>query len=89
MRLIKIIKAMFGIGNQEQTTLKVEPEIEVGNIVAFRRDGNSEASYGTVVAVKDYKAVIDTGTSIFHQTFILPFDEMIVITPKTQEQSND
>ena len=89
MRLIKRIKAMFGIGNQEQTTLKVEPEIEVGNIVAFRRDGSSEASYGTVVAVKGYMAVIDTGTSIFRQTFILPFDELIVIPSKEQEQSND
>lgn len=69
--------------------LKVESELEVGNTVAFRRGGNSEASYGAVVAVKGDKAVIDTGTSIFRQTFILPFDELIVITSKAQEQSND
>lgn len=57
--------------------------------MAFRRGKDSEASYGTVSAVKDGKAVIDTGASFFRETFILPFDELIVILPKTQEQSND
>ena len=89
MRLIKIIKTMFGVGKQEQMILKAEAEFEVGNTVAFKRGKDSEASYGTVVAVKDDKAVIDTGTSIFHQTFILPFDDLIIIPSKTQEQSND
>lgn len=89
MRLIKRIKAMFDVGNQEQIMLKAESEFEVGNTVAFRRSGSPEVSYGTAVAVKGDKAVIDTGMSIFRQTFILPFDELIVIPPKAQEQSND
>ncbi len=89
MRLIKRIKKVFGVGEQEQMIPKAEPEPKVGSIVAFRRGKDSEASYGTVVAIKDGKAVIDTSTSIFHQTFILPFDDLIVIPPKAQEQSND
>ncbi len=80
---------MFGVGEQEQMILKAEPELKAGSIVAFRHGKDSEASYGTVVAVKDGKAVIDTGASIFRQTFILPFDDLIVISPKAQEQSND
>lgn len=31
----------------------------------------------------------DTGASFFRETFILPFDELIVILPKTQEQSDN
>ena len=89
MELIKRIKATFGVGEQEQIILKAEPEFKAGDIVAFRHGKDTEASYGTVVAVKDGKAVIDTGASIFRQTFILPFDDLIVISPKAQEQSND
>lgn len=65
------------------------PVVSGDGVVAFRRGKDSEASYGTVSAVKDGKAVIDTGASFFRETFILPFDELIVILPKTQEQSND
>ena len=89
MTLIKRIKTIFGVDKQEQIILKVEPEPKVGSIVAFRRGKDSEAAYGTVSAVKDGKAVIDTGASFFRDTFILPFDKLIVIPPKAQEQSDD
>lgn len=88
MRLIKRIKMMFGVGEQEQTT-KAEPELEIGNIVAFRRGRALESSYGTVVAVKGDMAVVDTGRSSSRQMSVLTVDELIVIPPKTQEQSND
>lgn len=89
MKLIKRIKTTFGVDKQEQIIPKAEPEPKVGSIVAFRRGNNSEASYGTVSAVKDGKAVIDTGASFFRETFILPFDELIVISSRAQEQSDD
>ncbi|UOG66438.1 hypothetical protein LRM44_04070 [Candidatus Nanosynbacter sp. HMT-352] len=89
MKLIKRTKTIFGVDKQEQIIPKAEPELRVGNIVAFKRGKGSEASYGTVIAVKDGKAVINIGTSIFRQMFILPFDELIVISSRTQEQSND
>lgn len=89
MKLIKRIKTIFGVDKQEQIIPKAEPELRVGNIVAFKRGKGSEASYGTVSAVKDGKAVIDTGASFFRETFILPFDDLIVISPKSQEQSDD
>jgi hypothetical protein len=89
MKLIKRIKTIFGVDKQEQTILKAETEFKVGDIVAFRHGKDAEALYGTVIAIKDDKAVIDTGLSIFRQTFILPFDDLIVISPKAQEQSND
>lgn len=89
MKLIKRIKTIFGVDKQEQIMLKVEPELEAGNMVAFRRGRASESSYGTVVAVKGDMAVVDTGRSYSRQMSILTFDELIVIPPKSQEQSKD
>lgn len=89
MNLIKRIKTIFGVDKQTQIILEAEPEFKAGDIVAFRHGKDAEALYGTVIAVKGDKAIIDTGSSIFRQTFILPFDDLIVISPKAQEQSND
>lgn len=89
MELIKRIKAMFGVGEQEQMILKAEPELKIGNIVAFKRGRALESSYGTVVAVKGDMAVVDTGRSSSRQMSVLTVDELIVIPPEAQERSND
>lgn len=90
MRLIKRIKTMFGAGEQEQIVLRAESEFEVSNKVAFKNsDKPTEALRGYVVAIKGSEAVVEVKQLLGCQTFILPFDELIVIPSKAQEQSND
>ena len=66
------------------------PEIEVGDRVAFKHgDEPTEAMCGDVIAIKGGEAVVEVKQLLGCQAFILPFDKLIVIPPKTQEQSND
>ena len=67
-----------------------KPEIEVGDRVAFKHgDEPAEALCGDVIATKGSEAVVEVKQLLGCQAFILPFDKLIVIPPKTQEQSND
>ena len=66
------------------------PEIEVGDRVAFKHgDEPTEALCGYVIAIKGSEAVVEVKQLLGCQAFILSFDELIVIPPKAQEQSND
>ena len=66
------------------------PEVKVGDRVAFKHgDEPIEALCGDVIAIKGGEAVVEVKQLLGCQAFILPFDKLIVIPPKSQEQSND
>ena len=77
-------------GNDEKCAQSETPEIEVGDRVAFKHgDEPIEALCGDVIATKGSEAVVEVKQLLGRQAFILPFDKLIVIPPKSQEQSND
>ena len=77
-------------GTDEKCAQSETPEIEVGDRVAFKHgDEPTEALCGDVIATKGSEAVVEAKQLLGCQAFILPFDELIVIPPKSQEQSND
>ena len=72
--------------NDEKCAQFETPEIEVGDRVAFKHgDEPTEALCGDVIATKDSEAVVEVKQLLGCQAFILPFDKLIVIPPKTQE----
>ena len=74
----------------EKCTQSETPEIEVGDRVAFKHgDEPTEALCGDVIATKGSEAVVEVDQLLGYRAFILSFDKLIVIPPKTQEQSND
>ena len=76
--------------NDEKCAQSETPEIKVGDRVAFKHgDEPAEALCGDVIAIKGSEAVVEVKQLLGCQAFILPFDELIVIPPKSQEQSND
>ena len=78
------------IGTDEKCAQSETPEIEVGDRVAFKHgDEPIEALCGDVIAIKGSEAVVEVKQLLGRQAFILPFDDLIVIPPKSQEQSND
>ena len=77
-------------GTDEKCAQSETPEIEVGDRVAFKHgDEPIEALCGDVIAIKGSEAVVEVKQLLGRQAFILPFDDLIVIPPKSQEQSND
>ena len=77
-------------GTDEKCAQSETPEIEVGDRVAFKHgDEPAEALCGDVIAIKGSEAVVEVKQLLGYQAFILPFDKLIVIPPKSQEQSND
>ena len=76
--------------NDEKCAQSETPEIKVGDRVAFRHGNEpAEALCGDVIATKGSEAVVEVSQLLGRRAFILPFDKLIVIPPKTQEQSND
>ena len=76
--------------NDEKCAQSETLEIEVGDRVAFKHgDEPIEALCGEVIAIKESEAVVEVKQLLGRQAFILPFDKLIVIPPKAQEQSND
>ena len=76
--------------NDEKCAQPETPEIEVGDRVAFKHgDEPTEALCGDVIATKGSEAVVEVSQLLGRRAFILPFDKLIVIPPKSQEQSND
>ena len=76
--------------NDEKCAQSETPEVKVGDRVAFKHgDEPAEALCGDVIATKGSEAVVEVSQLLGRRAFILPFDELIVIPPKTQEQSND
>ena len=74
----------------EKCAQSEKPKVKVGDRVAFKHgDEPAEALCGDVIAIKGSEAVVEVKQLLGYQAFILPFDELIVIPPKTQEQSND
>lgn len=62
------------------------PGVKFGDRVAFKHgDEPTEALCGDVIAIKGSEAVVEVKQLLGCQAFILPFDELIVIPPKTQE----
>ena len=77
-------------GTDEKCAQSETPETKVGDRVAFKHgDEPAEALCGDVIATKGSEAVVEVKQLLGCQAFILPFDKLIVIPPKTQEQSND
>nr|DAK40732.1 MAG TPA: pentapeptide repeat protein [Caudoviricetes sp.] len=77
-------------GTDEKCAQSETPEIEVGDRVAFKHgDEPIEALCGDVIATKGSEAVVEVDQLLGCRAFILSFDELIVIPPKVQEQSND
>ena len=77
-------------GNDEKCAQSETPDIKVGDRVAFRHgDEPTEALCGDVIATKGSEAVVEVDQLLGCRAFILSFDELIVIPPKSQEQSND
>lgn len=77
-------------GNDEKCAQSETPGVKVGDRVAFKHgDKPTEALCGDVIATKGSEAVVEVDQLLGCQAFILPFDKLIVIPPKTQEQSND
>ena len=73
-------------GTDEKCAQSETPEVKVGDRVAFRHgDEPTEALCGDVIATKDSEAVVEVKQLLGCQAFILPFDDLIVIPPKTQE----
>ena len=76
--------------NDEKCAQSETPETKVGDRVAFKHgDEPAEALCGDVIATKGSEAVVEVSQLLGRRAFILPFDKLIVIPPKTQEQSND
>ena len=76
-------------GTDEKCAQSETPEIEVGDRVAFKHgDEPAEALCGDVIATKGSEAVVEVSQLLGRRAFILPFDKLIVIPPKAQEQSN-
>ena len=76
--------------NDEKIAQSETPEVKVGDRVAFKHgDKPTEALCGDVIAIKGSEAVVEVKQLLGCQAFILPFDKLIIIPPKTQEQSND
>ena len=76
--------------NDEKCAQSETPEVKVGDRVAFRHgDEPIEALCCDVIAIKGSEAVVEVKQLLGCQAFILPFDKLIVIPPKAQEQSND
>ena len=76
--------------NDEKCAQSETPGVKVGDRVAFKHgDEPIEALCGDVIAIKGSEAVVEVKQLLGCQAFILPFDKLIVIPPKTQEQSND
>ena len=76
--------------SDEKCAQSETPEIKVGDRVAFRHgDEPTEALCGEVIAIKGSEAVVEVKQLLGCRAFILTFDELIVIPPETQEQSND
>ena len=76
--------------NDEKCTQSETPGVRAGDRVAFKHgDEPTEALCGDVIAIKGSEAVVEVKQLLGCQAFILPFDNLIVIPPKTQEQSND
>ena len=77
-------------GTDEKCAQFETPEVKVGDRVAFKHgDEPIEALCGDVIAIKGDEAVVEVKQLLGRQAFILPFDKLIVIPPKSQEQSND
>ena len=77
-------------GTDEKCAQSEKPEVKVGDRVAFRHgDEPTEAMCGDVIATKGSEAVVEVSLPLGSRAFILPFDKLIVIPPKSQEQSND
>ena len=76
--------------NDEKCAQSETPGVKVGDRVAFKHgDEPIEALCGEVIAIKGSEAVVEVKQLLGCQAFILPFDKLIVIPPKTQEQSDD
>ena len=76
--------------NDEKCAQSETPKVKVGDRVAFKHgDEPTEALCGDVIAIKGSEAVVEVKQLLGRQAFILPFDKLIVIPPKAQEQSND
>ena len=76
--------------NDEKCVQSETPGVKVGDKVAFKHgDEPAEALCGDVIAIKGSEAVVEVKQLLGYQAFILPFDKLIVIPPKAQEQSND
>lgn len=76
--------------NDEKCAQSETPEVKVGERVAFKHgDEPAEALCGDVIATKGSEAVVEVKQLLGCQAFILPFDDLIVIPPKSQEQSKD
>nr|DAK32015.1 MAG TPA: pentapeptide repeat protein [Caudoviricetes sp.] len=74
----------------EKCAQSEKPKVKVGDRVAFKHgDEPIEALCGDVIATKGSEAVVEVKQLLGCQAFILPFDDLIVIPPKAQEQSND
>ena len=77
-------------GTDEKCAQSETPEIKVGDRVAFKYgDEPTEALCGDVIAIKGGEAVVEVKQLLGCQAFILPFDDLIVIPSKSQEQLND
>ena len=76
--------------NDEKCAQSETPGVKVGDRVAFKHgDEPAEALCGDVIAIKGSEAVVEVDQLLGCRAFILPFDKLIVIPPKSQEQSND
>ena len=76
--------------NDEKCVQSETPGVKVGDRVAFKHgDEPAEALCGDVIATKGSEAVVEVDQLLGCRAFILTFDKLIVIPPKTQEQSND
>ena len=76
--------------NDDKCAQSETPETKVGDRVAFKHgDEPAEALCGDVIATKGSEAVVEVSQLLGRRAFILPFDKLIVIPPKSQEQSND
>ena len=72
--------------NDEKCAQSETPGVKVGDRVAFKHgDEPAEALCGDVIAIKGSEAVVEVKQLLGCQAFILPFDDLIVIPPKTQE----
>ena len=82
-----------GVKSQSNDEKCIQPEtpgVRVGDRVAFKHgDEPAEALCGDVIAIKGSEAVVEVKQLLGCQAFILPFDKLIVIPPKAQEQLND